>query len=456
MTSPTVRRGPAAAFGPAVLAGVLVAGVLVAAGCPPAGPATAPPPLNRVPPDLPTFDPEEKGETAKDRPAFNRFSWQDFLALNWPAADDRRGVPHPTARLGAAADRVVWESWKSLDELYPDDPTRVGPTPWDSYEAALSVPVMDANNKQKRLTFKELDRRGAGRVKLLAQSARLSEVNQAGTGVFDRGPLVAQSGAIVRYETRVNRVAYDHIRDNRYDLRDRRPADLRFPDQSIHVKAAWVELPGDAAVRRRFYHVTAKVVVGWGAGDPPEPVLADRVVGLVGLHIVHKTPNQRDWVWSTFEHVDNLLTEDGPGTPPATFSAKRPPLVFGTAGANVEPTPLKVGDAFPSLSPVEVVRRTPVAEATAVVNHWYQSHPEVKGTVWRNYKLVGTQWPRRNGPTRGTGNEGNRLPEEGLANVTMETYTQGLSCLACHAKAKRNEFAFYPTIRAYPVPKDGE
>jgi len=237
--------------------------------------------------------------------------------------------------------------------------------------------------------------------------------------------------------------------DHQYYLKKKLPAKLEFEDQSMHLKAAWMELPEDESVRKRFYHVTAKVVIDWTEGG--EPVLADRVVGLVGLHIVHKTPKRKDWIWSTFEHVDNLLAEHGPGTPPASFSSKDPPAT-GAQANKPQPDPLEPGKPYPkpdTLIPVEVVRLNAIHPTTEEVNRLYQEHPEIKKTVWRNYKLVGTQWPKLGKPTNPLegGDVSNRLPAN-LANVTMETYVQTRSCLGCHASAKPGQFVFHPQVRA--------
>src|SRR5262249_12054002 len=162
-----------------------------------------------------------------------------------------------------------------------------------------------------------------------------------------------------------------------------------------NVKAAWMELPDDAAVRQRFYCTTAAMLIDWTADG--KPIVEDRIVGLVGLHIVHKTPSRKDWIWSTFEHVDNLLAEHGPGTPPASFSTKDPPAA-GAQANKPEPAPLNPRTPYPKpgdRTPVEVVRvNTPIHPTTEDVNRYYQNHPQIRGTKWRNYKLVGTQWPR--------------------------------------------------------------
>jgi hypothetical protein len=408
-------------------------------------------PLRPTPPEEPTFDTPEVGTVDADEQVLNEFSWADFIALNWPAADGKRGEPHARKTFGDEAAAVVWETWKSLDELFPEDPVATPPTKWDQYEANLSLWTPGPDNKPRRHSLKDyLEKRSPAGVKVLYRVSRLGEVNLPSTQVFPRGPLIAQKGTYVRFETRVNRTAYEFMtqEDHKYYLKANLPAKLVFPEKSIHVKAAWMELPEDEAVRKRFYRTTATTVVDWTSDG--KPVLADLVVGLVGLHIVHKTPKRPDWIWSTFEHVDNLLAEHGPGTPPASFSTKAPPEA--AMPNQPEPPALKARTPYPKptdRTPVEVARLNPIHATTDEVNRRYQNHPRIKGTVWQNYKLVATQWPKLGQPTKPPdGNPANRLPPN-LANVTMETYFQSLSCLACHASAKPSEFVFYPGVRAF-------
>ena len=419
---------------------------------PPATPA-----LSSTPPEEPTFDTREQGDVDADRPFFNDFSWRDFIALNWPATA-KRGVADTTKRFGDPAERVVWESWKSIDELFPRNPTTTPPTEWESYKTTLSLQWLDREKKLQQYEIKHgRTEQEAGKVKLLRQLVRMEDINQvAGPGI-KVGPLIAQNKTYVRFETRLNKVAYNYVFCGKYYITENQaslPNGLDFPPQSIHVKAAWMELPDEAA-RRRFYHTTATVVVDWVEG---QPMTDDRIVGLVGLHIVHRTPGRMDWIWSTFEHVDNLLCEHGPGTPPASFSSQDP---AATTGHNQPPLPLNPPDPYPPISartPVEVVRLPPDAihSATKAVNRRYQSHPQVKGTVWENYQLVGTQWPKLGLPTvpppRGKGDSANRLPSK-LANVTMETYTSFFSCLDCHSNASPTSLVFFPQIHAVSVPQ---
>ncbi|MDY3561788.1 hypothetical protein R5W23_003216 [Gemmata sp. JC673] len=445
-------------------------------GCGPApvsttAPVESPRPVaasDAQPPTELVFAEPEKG-TEEDRAVLNQFSWRDFIALNWPAAA-QRGVADTTKNLGDPAERVVWESWKSVDELFSADPIRNPPTDWDSYKATLSIRFLDRDKKQQHHSAPNgLPAQETGKVKLLQQLARLEDVNhnlldvnQAVLATAKGSPLVAQNKTFVRFETRMNREAYDFMKQGEYYIKEKQPAKLTFPNQAIHIKAAWMELPEQGtpaqteALRKRFYSTTAKLIE-WTDEPNPRPILKDRVVGLVGLHIVHKTPGRPDWIWSTFEHRDNLLPERGPGTPPASFSRKDP---APAAAEHNKPQldPLEPRKPLPQIKDehvTEVVRVQKIHETTADVNKDIWSKAPVRGTVWENYQLIGTQWPKfglRTRPTDG-GSAENRLPKN-LANVTMETFfpANRMSCLQCHISAAPGEFVFHPE-RAVSVPQ---
>ena len=77
----------------------------------------------------------------------------------------------------------------------------------------------------------------------------------------------------------------------------------------------------DQDVKSRYYTVRPH----WSGPNHSEH--AD--MGLVGFHIVHKLHQFPEWIWSTFEQVDNI--ERGPGAGPDT------PISFNN-GTNSPPT----------------------------------------------------------------------------------------------------------------------
>ena len=57
------------------------------------------------------------------------FGWALFLYLSWPNAPEMRGVPDYAKTIGAPGP-TVWETWKSIADVYLSDGSR--PAPWNS------------------------------------------------------------------------------------------------------------------------------------------------------------------------------------------------------------------------------------------------------------------------------------------------------------------------------------
>ena len=357
---------------------------------------------------------------------FDAYSWQVFVALNWPAASGPRGVPDKKKTIADRTAPRVWETWKSVEETFI--PGGTAPAAWDEPET----------HKLCRNTG-EL---GPTPTKLLA------DLNQGDTNGGFVGPLVAQNRTYVRYEIRMNRVEFDEIVSKQFYLRDKLPpADEGLPELpilpngTIDIKAAWREVrPGENT--DRYYQTEALAV------DPATGQCDKRTFVLIGFHIGQKTPRRPQWIWSTFEHVDNITV--GPGAPPGTRPSLNDPTKEQVLGANPEPVdatnPLK-----PDPEPVQVVFQNPendIPPQTRATNAKWHASPELRDTVWRFYQLIKTQWP-----IDPNANEiGNPFPRRRVANTTMETYLQQSTCITCHARTShRTDFAWFISLRAHPI-----
>ena len=348
----------------------------------------------KVSPDLIDDVPSTKHDPF---PAFDNFAWRAFVALGWPALTDpaHRGEPDRTKTLADPGPRV-WETFKSRYEVFQRGPDgrALAPAAWASYDGANPCGA-DADN----------------RTKTLASFAPFADFNQASftPGKF-LGPLVAQNGAYVRYEVRINEAEFNSIVAHRWFERDLAPtlaAPAHFDVGSIAVKAAWRVLD-DAdtpAVRSRYYVVAGAQVVdvakSLAAG---KPVCAAHDVALVGLHITVKTKYRPQRLWSTFEQVDNV-PPIGTRRRARTGRERRQRALFvqrsrqganrrrAAAGLALGPTGRTANPPKIDPEPTQVVRRHPINPETMAMNRAYWSLPEIRGTVWANYMLVATQWP---------------------------------------------------------------
>jgi hypothetical protein len=225
----------------------------------------------------------------------------------------------------------------------------------------------------------------------------------------------------------MNQTEYQKIVDNKWyqlSVLDKLPS-ITLPTGSLELKAAWKILTQQEIAGNRYYTTTATVynTPEGGKSPGPNPV----TLGLVGLHIIQKTPEQSGFFWSTFEQVDNdqVFFDPSSNTAPNTQTAKKP---------YVELNP----DGTPHNTPVQIKRVNAIA-ASPALNLYYQNL--LGNSVFKYYRLISTQW-QTGGAPQGT--------PPNVANIVIETYVQSVKtpydpkqpdgtqvtgCLACHLNA---------------------
>ena len=464
--------------------------------------------------------PTEPHTPAQVRPFFDWFSWESFVALNWPAlvtgGTVQRGQADTGKTIGDLSVPRVWESWKAEWELFrpasTGNPNVPGtPSAWSSYDLDPNVPPCAKPPGTRVLVMST------------KMDNVLNQVNQA-----MGGPLIAQNCTYARYEIRVNEAEYNftinppppnppgkpfYIKANqprssasnypinftssttttKFPLPSCQPSENPCTYGAIEIKAAWREMkPGEDT--SRYYTINAWLV----ESSDPSATCRQATMGLVGLHISHKVSPFREWVWSTFEHVDNVPPDSdftpNPGTPPPVCSGAKAPFTFNngyttpptTNGYSKEPDKVTPPLSPNPSPPVQVVRNVPIdypnqaSPTTQEINAQFQK--ALQGTVWQYYQLVATQWPRDSGkfkpfpqglstypvscdlpiPTDVT--FAGIPPEEpvmAVANTTMETYFQAppappdrssASCMSCHYLASGQDFSFMLLMEAFKPP----
>lgn len=348
------------------------------------------------------------------RPYFDDYSWRAFAALICAAQPGKRGVAGSSADRDGSGPRV-FETFKAAWEVY-----RPGKTlpDWDAYDDPRDSPCRGAQPGDL----------------VLAATSKFSDSVFADAAQFDAtgnpiGALPAQNGTYVRYLTQYNKKSFEHIRDV---LAGKIPANTAFPDGSVNIKSAWVEMKH--LDRARFYTRKAWVQRSPGHCD-------QTLVGLVGLHIVQKTPSRQPWIWTTFEQVNNAPDAGAPCPQPGAR------FTFNKGDCKPMPPSWPIDNA-PNASPVDRfnVYRTfyPISPRTKCTNEAYQEKLRAGSahgaSKWTNYELVMTQWPLPRPAQAPVGDLEYIFPGKGpdaaFANTAMETFFQGnvkQSCLACHA-----------------------
>ncbi|HEY6136845.1 MAG TPA: hypothetical protein VI670_03690 [Thermoanaerobaculia bacterium] len=332
---------------------------------------------------------------------FDDYSWRAFVALVWPAKSGQRGTPDPAKKVGSSGTRV-FETYKSLYETFHLDGS--APTAWNQFDPPKQNPCGVQEG------FNDIT---------LASFTKFADVGQAGFGTLI-GPLVAQNKTYVRFMTGFDKTEFTQIASNRWYLRANLPKTLTFQTGALDVKSSWIEMAG-VAHPERYYTRTAWVK------DPYSGKCAHKTVGLVGLHIVQKTPSRPQWIWSTFEQVDNLTStfNDGSGMAMPTSNP------YSVAG--LPPAPPK---------PYNVSRIRPIHSSTQATNAAYQKL--LAGTPWQFYQLVMTQWPLAVSSPKTIATPQNTFPgnnaDTAFANATMETFDQAsifTGCMSCHAATQQ-------------------
>lgn len=359
---------------------------------------------------------------------FDLFSWQSFAALNQVDQTNRSGD-----------NATLWETFLLNTQVVKAN----GEEP-DAWGTAPEIPPICQQLDSEATPKKVLSRTSK------APHQAFSDFKQ----VFEMGPVVDQNGKMARYEIRMNERTYQYIKDNTLYNREgqrRFAGPVMFPTGNnntpevgaITIKAAWKEL-GKGDNPHRFHRELAYIYAP--ASEEPHIDASCRIaeMGLVGLHITHKTEKAPQWVWSTFEHVDNAPTF--PNTRPRHRYNFFNPDQTGSE-INVAPPRPWTADAT-DLPSSQVVRMVPIAEPTLTLNQSFQTlfRRMNPNSVWQYYQLVNTQWPTDiDNPRSPLG-----FPEPTfLANTTMETFIQGerqgprvqqvpeasSSCMSCHGNA---------------------
>ncbi|MFT6243766.1 MAG: hypothetical protein ACJA0U_001861 [Salibacteraceae bacterium] len=417
----------------------------------------------------------------EDRTFFDYFAWQSFIGLVWPSDPNNRGVADPS--VVTAADfltyntnakknnnpaPVVWESFRTFDAAFPRNAKNTTATP-DSWDA---VPY----TRPFALDF-----------------TSKSELDEASSY-----PLVDQNREYVRYNLQLNEVMYEFIRQNKWYLKEnlpKSPTQATLPPlpidtatgkiisvqqpqtntiitqpvngNSITIKSSWRLMITEKDPARPYKHVddlTRYFVSDAMVKDPITNVPSLRKVGLVGIHIVVKTPQFTQGVWSSFEHVDNVKLNKS-----AEMSklVTRPSFNSGESGFQSEgfsyrPASLAAEGAMAVEEalrvPVEVSRiykipNTPVGTSptlpdglsTQGLNKAYQKLLE--GTVWANYELVITQWPTD--PTSFYAKP--FLTPRGPKPAADQPY----AVQAAYERAQNEAELAYPRWSGLPVPQTG-
>lgn len=366
---------------------------------------------------------------------FDYYSWLTFISLN---------APSDGAAPAAGNDGdTQWEEWREVSDIMLPG----GATP-GAFDSPRVIPAECKKFKDARSV------RIVRRPMLNKAGTHPMEVTSETGQPFDSGPLIDQNGNFVRYEILVNEPMFEYIVQNGLYSKagqDAFTGPVQFPEGNvtsgsngtmgaIMVKAAWKVMgPGDDQSK---FHITPALAYNPATTNPKVPASCTTVtLGLVGWHAAHKTSDAPQWIWSTFEQINNVPSDaDIKNGKLAAHYNFYDPNCKGSACAPLNEPPPRPWNPdiqpFPNGFKSQISRVTSITDATLTLNTSFQSI--LANLVWQNYELVSTQWPTD--ATSKVDPTGVPAPVF-LANTTLETYTQGevpqasSSCMDCHNNA---------------------
>ena len=386
---------------------------------------------------------------------FDQFSWQAFVALNWPANSDGSASSATIGQDPTAA--RVWQYYSTAGDYFDPDGDSACPT-----EAA---PVFELDSK-------------------ISDTGRSTDVNEAFAA-----PLIDVNGNFAVFDIRVNDIWTTYVTGAQlrtYAEQQNFTGTVDFPEGcnagtdncatdgeigAIEIKSSWMLVP-EGEDFSDHYVLDGYISLDKNQTSTGEATCIQTQLALTGMHVVVRTATDGDaWIWGTFEHKDTAPfattplqpfaadTDAIPTEPAVTTCTASPdagstysyfdsscttsgggdcpvntPPTLGTSQTefvwNLSTPTQYASDYLVNGFGTQATRCWAIYEGTADTNTTWQGL--LQGTVWANYELMGTQWQVLTDapPPAPT----NRIPAY-LANATMETYFQTTqSCLSCHAQ----------------------
>lgn len=411
---------------------------------------------------------ENKQEFAKVQRLFDLWSWQAFITLNWPVNNQGKFAPKVT---DTSFGPPKWTTWYESPDIFRQDggvPAACGTGPVAalvSLTRETNLPVArdlkafvlpQAFDKRKTRLLGNISAVGDISPATRRDDQELEEITQAFTA-----PLIDQNGNYAFYEIMLDPNEVGYICTYKlYNIEGQvaftggnsakaadlpRGNDAKDGSGSWELKLAWrILTKGDDASR----FLTSEAIVPPTNGKCPDGTASTDqcpvVVGMVGMHIAHKSDSSPQWIWSTFEQVDNLAVNNvaHPALKPSFFDPNCEICV-----PNVPPVQNSDG-SWATSPPTQAWRAIPIPADKVALNVEAQAALTKAGSAMRHYQLIDTQWPTS--PSTPPANPAGGLPNAVenkpggnptpvfLTNITMETYFQVGKQPACQQEENQS------------------
>jgi hypothetical protein len=416
------------------------------------------------------------------------FAWQEFIALNWPAVTNGRGAPDLsqtngfiTASAVGSTYLPVWQTYWHRNELFPAE----GKTPVTPSITDTNPPIYQYSETYNYVS-------GTGGDYTLWNN--LDEINELGQDVVFAHSMANSTGIDstyqVLYEAKMNYDGANYIYANNLNNKDTREqlqantvkdtftangvcgadpskyiclpcGDLDTGTQgNIEIKAAWRKLTTDEAASNKYHTQTVIYYDNVKVNGQTTEVYKNDIMGLVGLHIIHKTETFPSFVYATWEHTDNLLVDSNNNR-----------LVY----TEIQNT--NFGDNAKTFN--NILRVHPIPDSIVDVNTTVNQYLATQNSVWQNYKLINVQAKPKDisqvtGSHTDTINSSYYLSNSVIeSNIELQTFTGSTAdstfdnliyknqiinmggCMGCHgnAQAKGTDFNFLIANAPFSFPE---
>jgi len=426
-----------------------------------------------LPSPPPAYDPNFCGSNQLlCRQQYAYFAWRQFIYLNSPAQRTgglpgtlpvKRGMVDPHDNFVTSGDPnfyqsgrvhnanlsnnlLVWETFAHRSELFPAGASPKGDLTTLTPRYIFSNISVDDDDTQVR--FNNLD-----------------EVTQIGQNQLffpsdgKRPSAYPYDDCIVLFQAKVNNAEYNYI--SKIYNAGNPPRNIELPpntgnpkldpqtwsdDETIEIKSAWRDMTCGSVDPTRYH--TAHAVYYESNANPPSRV---GNFGLIGLHILRKMKNYPAFIYTTFEHVDNLnsgayfitLYNDMEYSPAIDnpmaivndgtkrFSVKLPGAgAVGPKGYPFVPgatLPPRLADfAGPIMAEPSPALTKAVTDVNAEVVAAMARLPEFNKSVWMNYRLAGVQILPVNEDSSTSGTPDPLTEDFFLANNVIESSRPGV------------------------------
>jgi hypothetical protein len=381
----------------------------------------------------------------------DKYSWETFIALSWPVSSSKESAntSSSTVSCDASDNEINGSPWKPSPDFPTQSQITVDNCPrwmtWHKRSEVLQGFLSTAashcedDTEARRNPLDVTSKIGFHDFpNVLTKTTVPSSMNSA---------LIDQNGNKVYYDILINDSAYRVLKCFKENANAPNPKLLDFQNGensppnvqpgATELKLAWrvLDPEKDRERRKRFISRTVRIpddndknnLTKNCDADPDSCSWRKVDVGLVGIHIVHKSKNNSQWIWSSFEQVDNDPSESASNAMQQANADSRFSFFGNCPGCphNVPP---------PDGAKSQLTRTQEIAPDTAELNHQERQMLKEKGSALQYYELIGTQYD----PSNTLEPALNAVPQV-LRNTVIEPYIETIdkmpSCIGCHMKA---------------------